>query len=582
MGINEVKIAIAAIKAAPDNQKAIDTLEKILKNILTHPLEAKYRKLKVAGKVFTETLLPVDGALDFLYSLGFAESDDGSWLEIAALTSESKTMLVRAVFLLKTNQSSNSESAPLRATADSGSQSAPQIPPAISESPSSSRKLQNFNSSFLEIQERILRLRSSAMMHVRQWEDPKTQKKVRDTIPVTALFKRASELLEQNDSADGFDRGELLKHSLLITLTDWFKNEFFKWTDGNIIRYNNPEKLLETREGRCGEWANCFGAILRSFAFHVRETYNVLEDHVWVEVRTLGRWTHVDPCEDAIDKPLMYKHGWKKSCHLCLSFSVAEGARDTTWRYNNLHAELREARKQLVIESWMNSFIKKYEERKKKIMNWEKKMQEEDWITEAVEFLSPKQIGSDLKFSDRTTGSLQWRTSRGETAKNIEAKIVEVKEESPEFVFSYNCAKDTYSFNGESVSSWATFAHHGGRLFRKEEKDWKMCYLAMQEESTGEAEVEFKFKLPNKQISSILVTAHSATYENGKVNWIFCSGESCTKFNPTEQFVFPEPSPDSTVSIKASLVAPNFWQHAQLFRQALDDTSFMFEVRFKF
>ena len=88
------------------------------------------------------------------------------------------------------------------------------------------------------------------MMHVRQWEDPDTQKKVRDTIPVTALFKRASELLEsQNETQDGFDRGELLKHSLLVVLTDWFKNEFFKWTDGNIIRYNNPEKLLETREG---------------------------------------------------------------------------------------------------------------------------------------------------------------------------------------------------------------------------------------------------------------------------------------------------------------------------------------------
>ena len=114
MGINEVKIAIAAIKAAPDNKKAIDTLEKILKNILTHPAEAKYRKLKVAGKVFTETLLPVDGALDFLYSLGFAESDDGAWLEIAPLTSDSKTLLVHAVFLLTTKQSSNSGSAPLR------------------------------------------------------------------------------------------------------------------------------------------------------------------------------------------------------------------------------------------------------------------------------------------------------------------------------------------------------------------------------------------------------------------------------------------------------------------------------------
>ena len=72
----------------------------------------------------------------------------------------------------------------------------------------------------------------------------------------------------------------------------------------------------------------------------------------------------------------------------------------------------------------MSSFIKKYEERKKKIVNWEKKMQEEDWITEAVEFLSPKPIGSGHKFSGRTTGSLQWRTSRGETAKNVEAKVV--------------------------------------------------------------------------------------------------------------------------------------------------------------
>ena len=85
---------------------------------------------------------------------------------------------------------------------------------------------------------------------------------------------------------------------------------------------------------------------------------------------------------------------------------------------------MREARKHIVIESWMNSFVKKYEERKKKIVNWEKKMQEEDWISEAVEFLSPKPIGSDHKFSGRTTGSLQWRTLRGETARNIPAKVI--------------------------------------------------------------------------------------------------------------------------------------------------------------
>lgn len=95
-----------------------------------------------------------------------------------------------------------------------------------------------------------------------------------------------------------------------------------------------------------------------------------------------------------------------------------------------------------------------------------------------------------------------------------------MKGDSPEFVVNYNCSKDCYSVNGESVSSWATFAHHQGKLFRKEERDWKMCYLAMLEDSTGDAEVEFKFKLPSKKISSISVNAKSATYENGAVSWV--------------------------------------------------------------
>ena len=87
----------------------------------------------------------------------------------------------------------------------------------------------------------------------------------------------------------------------MTPFSDWFKNEFFKWRDGHFTRHNDPLILLgiffifeqkfvayifeDTREGRCGEWANCFGAILRSFDFQVRETHNVFEDHVWVEVR---------------------------------------------------------------------------------------------------------------------------------------------------------------------------------------------------------------------------------------------------------------------------------------------------------
>ena len=45
--------------------------------------------------------------------------------------------------------------------------------------------------------------------------------------------------------------------------------------------------ISDTREGRCGEWANAFGAILRSFDFHVRECHNVFADHVWVEGKSV-------------------------------------------------------------------------------------------------------------------------------------------------------------------------------------------------------------------------------------------------------------------------------------------------------
>lgn len=63
-------------------------------------------------------------------------------------------------------------------------------------------------------------------------------------------------------------------------------------------RYNNAAKLLETRKGRCGEWANCFGLCCRAAGLDMQYVID-WADHVWVEYFSDGmtRWVHMDPCE---------------------------------------------------------------------------------------------------------------------------------------------------------------------------------------------------------------------------------------------------------------------------------------------
>jgi len=96
-------------------------------------------------------------------------------------------------------------------------------------------------------------------------------------------------------------------------------------------RYNKALWVTTTQRGRCGEYSMLLYRMLRVLGYTKVRWVVDWADHVWAEVwlggngdnkesnNSGGRWVHLDPCEAAVDNPLLYE-SWGKNQTYIVAF----------------------------------------------------------------------------------------------------------------------------------------------------------------------------------------------------------------------------------------------------------------------
>ncbi|OWF52816.1 peptide-N(4)-(N-acetyl-beta-glucosaminyl)asparagine amidase-like [Mizuhopecten yessoensis] len=615
---------------------ASDILLKFADNIINHPNDPKYRKIRLSNPTVENKLLPVSGALECLFEMGFIE--DGEFLTFPASIPPTLTLIqVRNELHTATKLVRSSTGGP------STGQSTPRVQqPAVT--PSAARQIQlpaqtvtPMSRQAMQQAERQFFMKiESSLVHVLNYERRDFQQKARSVIPMEELNKEAKKRFSALQTADKDASAVGLQDCVLLSLLAWFKNSFFKWVDApecdicqgktrsvgpaepsqedlrwgasrvenyrcdgcnkfvRFPRYNDPGKLLDTRRGRCGEWANCFTLCCRTMGFEARYVLD-WTDHVWTEVYSTSqkRWLHCDPCENACDKPLLYEVGWGKKLTYVIAFSKDE-VQDVSWRYSANFKEMMSRRKE-VRENWLGQVCFRLWNEKNKVVSEERRKEMSNrCIVELVEFITQKKSDKN-DLSGRTTGSLTWRLARGETGNTPQAikepfvfTLTDSEKQGKLLHVRYNCAKDEYTRvtdENKKMSGFGSCLFKSTNVFRKEEHDWKMVYLARTEGSAiATLSWKFDFKGSGLKVRNIEICVKSSTYENGVLSWRLCSDNQCAILKGTDDLKsVSDLNGVADMTLTANLSGGKgdvAWQHTQLFRQTNTDFDiFPFEVK---
>ena len=276
-------------------------------NILRHPDDDKYRSIRISNPLFSAKLLPIKGAVECPFEMGFEEAETHMVFPRSASVEQLK-LIRESIAMERDKRLRTPSSTPSR------------MPPL-----------------------NIFGTLQHLSQHVMRYENHDLQKKARNCIPQQQLRSSARERLRQARQSN--PECELVEDDFLVLeLLGWFKRDFFSWVDclpcshcgcqtvksdplspsaedlrwgaqrvesfhcgtcrlsTRFPRYGDPEKLLETRRGRCGEWADCFTLCCRALGLEARYIWDS-SDHVWTEVYSVSqcRWLHCDSCENVCE-----------------------------------------------------------------------------------------------------------------------------------------------------------------------------------------------------------------------------------------------------------------------------------------
>ncbi|XP_049936466.1 peptide-N(4)-(N-acetyl-beta-glucosaminyl)asparagine amidase isoform X2 [Nymphaea colorata] len=298
---------------------------------------------------------------------------------------------------------------------------------------------------------------------VLMYEDHSRQEAARKTVPMDELEEQAliSLAKEGNFKPSKIEQD----HAILLQLLFWFKKSF-RWVNAppcetcgcetnnvgmgvpfasesnfggsrvelyrckicskvtRFPRYNDPLKLLETRRGRCGEWANCFTLYCRSLGYESRLILS-FTDHVWTECfsNSLGRWMHLDPCEGVYDNPLLYEKGWGKQLDYVIALSK-DGVFDVTKRYTRKWHEVL-SRRHITSEANATIVLSRLTKECRRGLNPIALAALEERDRKEAKELSREIHLQDESVSlpQRRSGAKEWRLARSEVELNYDTSL---------------------------------------------------------------------------------------------------------------------------------------------------------------